>query len=183
MTGILLARAWFQLAPADFNDFEARIAPFNALSNGKPPSPEPEGDRRRPHAGRAVGDVDLGPLSKPTTAALRGRRELVFMPLKRPCRRVEGPVQLGRKVLVSAVSWRVVRWGTSGVLIPAVNVCRSSRFVEPDGVLPPDVVDAEIVGGVEALDVVVPDVVDLLPGDRQNRRVLFHDLLGLAHQR
>src|SRR5207244_412127 len=75
-----------QLAPAGF---EARIAPLKALSNGKSPA------RRRPHAGRAVCNVDFGPLSRPTTAALPGRRELVFMPLKRPCRRDRGTARSG----------------------------------------------------------------------------------------
>jgi hypothetical protein len=34
----------FTWHPPDFNDFEARIALLNALSNGKSPSPEAEGD-------------------------------------------------------------------------------------------------------------------------------------------
>lgn len=53
MTGMTLASGMFQLAPASF---EARIAPLNAVSDGKSPEPEPEGDRRRPHASRAVCD-------------------------------------------------------------------------------------------------------------------------------
>src|ERR1041385_6178944 len=57
-----------------------------------------------------------------------------------------------------------------------------SRLVEPEGVEPDDVVNAEIVLWIVALYVVVPDVVDLLPGDRQYRRGLFHDGLGLTHQ-
>ena len=36
------------------------------------------------HARRAVCNVDLGLLSRPTTAAQPWRRELVLMPLKRP---------------------------------------------------------------------------------------------------
>src|SRR5439155_18190184 len=42
-----------------------------------------------------------------------------------------------------------------------------SGFVEPEGVEPHHVVKAEIFVRVVAFDVVVPDVVDLLPRDRQ----------------
>src|SRR5205814_10112086 len=58
----------------------------------------------------------------------------------------------------------------------------SLRLVEPEGVEPGDVVDAEIFVRVVALHVIVPDVVDLLPGDRQYRRVLLHDGFGLADE-
>ena len=35
----------------------------------------------------------------------------------------------------------------------------------------------------EALEIAVPDRVDRFPGDRQQRRILFHDGLGLVDQR
>jgi hypothetical protein len=38
-----------------------------------------------------------GPLSKPTTAAQPWRRELVFMPLNRPCQREGATVRSGGK--------------------------------------------------------------------------------------
>lgn len=56
-------------------------------------------------------------------------------------------------------------------------------FVQPDGVVAVDVVQAEIVLGIEALHVRVPSVVDLLPADRQQGRILLHDGLRLADQR
>src|SRR6516162_10834726 len=101
MTGIALASAWFKLVPVGF---DARIAPLNALSNGKSPAPEPEGDRRRPHAGRAVCDVDLGPLSRPTTDALPGRRERVFMPHTWRSQCPSGSAQLSGKLSFVAFS-------------------------------------------------------------------------------
>src|SRR5438132_13310365 len=59
---------------------------------------------------------------------------------------------------------------------------RTLSFVEPECIQPDDVIDPEIFVGVVALDVIVPDIVDLLPGDRQYRRVLLHDGFGLAHE-
>src|SRR5262245_7399810 len=53
-------------------------------------------------------------------------------------------------------------------------------LVEPERVEAHHVVDAEVLLRIVALHVVVPAVVDLLPGDRQEWRVLFHDHLGLA---
>ena len=44
---------------------------------------------------------------------------------------------------------------------------RGSRLVEPDRIQARDVEDAEIGGRVETLDVIVPDLVDPFPGDRQ----------------
>src|SRR5215470_1424979 len=55
-------------------------------------------------------------------------------------------------------------------------------LVEPERVEAHYVVDAEVLLRIVALHVVVPAVVDLLPGDRQERRVLLHDRLGLADQ-
>src|SRR5262245_55715287 len=54
----------------------------------------------------------------------------------------------------------------------------ASRLVEPHGVHAHDVVDAEIVLGIVTFDVVVPDVVDLLPTDGKHRHLLLEDLLG-----
>jgi hypothetical protein len=47
--------------------------------------------------------------------------------------------------------------------------CRppDSGLVEPERILPDDVVDTESIVGPEALDVVVPKGVDPFPGDRQ----------------
>src|SRR5215472_17881791 len=58
-----------------------------------------------------------------------------------------------------------------------------SRLVEPDRIQTHDVKDAEISGGVVALDVIVPNVVEPFPGDRQLRRILLHDAFGLTDQR
>ena len=49
-----------QLTPGSF---EARIAPLNALSNGKSPSPDSEVIEKDPHVGRTVCEADFGPLS------------------------------------------------------------------------------------------------------------------------
>src|SRR5580692_4332190 len=57
-----------------------------------------------------------------------------------------------------------------------------SRLVEPECVLAHYVVYAEIIVWVMPLHIVVPDVVDFFPGDREHRRVLFHDGFGLPHQ-
>src|SRR5437763_207761 len=65
---------------------------------------------------------------------------------------------------------------------PPIRSPSSSRLIEPERVLPHDVVYAEIVVGIMPFNIVVPDVVDLFPGDRQYRRVLFHDSFGLADQ-
>src|SRR5215469_11757099 len=53
-------------------------------------------------------------------------------------------------------------------------------FIQPDCVESDYVVYAEIVGRIVALDVVVPDVVDVFPGYRQEWRILFQDSFGLA---
>src|SRR5258708_19652671 len=50
---------------------------------------------------------------------------------------------------------------------------RGSRLVEPDRIQAHDVEDAEIGSRVETLDVIVPDLVDPFPGDRQQRRGPF----------
>src|SRR5436305_14696712 len=65
---------------------------------------------------------------------------------------------------------------------PAPGPIFRLRLVEPERVEPDDVVNAEIIFWVVALYVIVPDVVDLLPRDRQYWRVLLHDDLGLAHE-
>src|SRR5262249_4002580 len=59
----------------------------------------------------------------------------------------------------------------------------SSRLVQPECIFPNNVVDPEIVVWVVTLDVVVPDIVDLFPGDRQQRRGLFPALFRLPDQR
>src|SRR5437763_234041 len=66
----------------------------------------------------------------------------------------------------------------SGELFPE----RRSRLVQPERVVPNDIVDAEVVVGVMPLHIVIPDVVDLFPGHREHRRVLFHNGFGLPHQ-
>jgi hypothetical protein len=66
---------------------------------------------------------------------------------------------------------------------------RGSCLVEPDRIQAHDVEDAEIGGRVETLDVIVPDLVDPFPGDRQQRRgelagadgpvSVFVDIIGM----
>src|ERR1700722_17335247 len=65
---------------------------------------------------------------------------------------------------------------------PALLARCRGLFVEPERVEAHAVVDAEIFVRIVALHVVVPDVVDVLPGDRQHRRILLHDHLGVADQ-
>src|SRR6266850_6089723 len=58
-----------------------------------------------------------------------------------------------------------------------------SGLVQPERVEPDHVVDAEIIFRIVALHVVVPDIEDILPGDRHQRRVLRYDVLGLPNER
>src|SRR5919197_275161 len=55
-------------------------------------------------------------------------------------------------------------------------------LVQPDRIPTHHVVDPEVVGGIVTLDVVVPAVIDLLPGHGQQRRILLQDVLGLMNQ-
>src|SRR5690349_9663463 len=57
-----------------------------------------------------------------------------------------------------------------------------SGLVEPNRIQPHDVKYAEIVMGGMPLHVIVPDIIDFLPADRQEGRILFHHRLGLADQ-
>src|SRR5712691_7916708 len=61
--------------------------------------------------------------------------------------------------------------------------CRVSSFVQPERVKAHDVIDPEVVRGVMPLDVVIPTVVEPLPGYREQRRVLLQDSFGLQDQR
>ena len=58
------------------------------------------------------------------------------------------------------------------------NDCRSGLIVEPD-----HVVDAEIIFWIVALYIVVPDIEDIFPCDRYQRRILLHEVLSLPNQR
>src|SRR5215831_773123 len=60
--------------------------------------------------------------------------------------------------------------------------CRSG-LIQPERVESDHVVDAEIILRVVALHVVVPDIEDIFPRDRHQRRVLLHDVLGLPNER
>src|SRR6185295_12330091 len=53
-------------------------------------------------------------------------------------------------------------------------------LVEPKSIHAHDVVDAEVVFGIVTFDVVVPNVVDLLPADREDGGLFLEDLLGRA---
>src|SRR5215510_1224874 len=55
-------------------------------------------------------------------------------------------------------------------------------FIQPERIEAHDVVDAKVVVRIVALDVVEPAVINLLPGHRQQGRVLFKDRLGLSDQ-
>src|SRR5262249_16245338 len=55
-------------------------------------------------------------------------------------------------------------------------------FVEPEGVEAYEIVDAKVIIRIVALDVVEPTIVDLLPGHRQQGRVLFKDRFSLPDQ-
>src|ERR1700730_10188179 len=72
-----------------------------------------------------------------------------------------------------------VPWQYPGVIL---ILATSSRLVEPDRVVAHRVVNAEAVLRIAALYVSIPKFMDPLPGDRQQRRVLFHDRFGPADQ-
>src|SRR6266849_4613152 len=55
-------------------------------------------------------------------------------------------------------------------------------FIQPERIEAHDVVDAKVVVRIVALNVIEPTVVDLLPGHREQRRVLFKDRFGLAYK-
>src|SRR5712691_6490817 len=56
-------------------------------------------------------------------------------------------------------------------------------LVQPERIKADHIVNPKVVIRIMALDIVVPAVVDLLPGHREQRRVLFHDLFGMADER
>src|ERR1700737_2015228 len=58
-----------------------------------------------------------------------------------------------------------------------------SGLVQPERVEPDHVVDAEIIFRIVALHVVVPDIEDIFPRDRYQRRILLHEVLSLPNQR
>src|SRR5215510_11945650 len=55
-------------------------------------------------------------------------------------------------------------------------------FVEPEGIKAHNIVDTEVFVWIVTLDVIEPAVVNLLPRDRQQRRILFKDRFSLANQ-
>jgi hypothetical protein len=55
-------------------------------------------------------------------------------------------------------------------------------FLQPEGIKAHDIVDAKVVVRIVTLDVVEPAVIDLLPGHREQGRVLFEDRLSLPDQ-
>ena len=59
---------------------------------------------------------------------------------------------------------------------------RGSRLVKPDCIQAHDVEDADTGGRVETPHVIVAELVDPLPGARQQRRVLLHDGFRLVDQ-
>src|SRR6202040_41797 len=56
------------------------------------------------------------------------------------------------------------------------------RLIQPDRVQSDDVVYTKIFSRIMTLNVIVPYVVDVFPGYRQEWRILFHDGFGLADQ-
>src|SRR5882724_5641711 len=60
--------------------------------------------------------------------------------------------------------------------------CRSG-LIQPERVEPDHVVDAEIIFWIVALHVVVPDIEDIFPCDRYQRRILLHEVLSSPNQR
>src|SRR5215510_7521453 len=55
-------------------------------------------------------------------------------------------------------------------------------FVEPEGIKAHNIVDTEVFVWVVTLDVIEPAVVNLLPRDRQQWRILFKDRFSFANQ-
>src|SRR5438552_16628661 len=68
-------------------------------------------------------------------------------------------------------------------LRPAADKDCRSRLIQPERVEPDNVVDAEIIFWIVALHVVVPDIEDIFPCDRHQRRILLHEVLSLPNQR
>src|SRR5690349_13886463 len=58
---------------------------------------------------------------------------------------------------------------------------RGSRLVEPDRIQAHDVEYAEIGGWIETLDVIVPNLVDPLPGDQLPRCLVGMEACASAH--
>ena len=56
----------------------------------------------------------------------------------------------------------------------------SSRLVEPNRIMPHHIVNAEAFVRIATLDIIIPKFVNPLPGDGQQRRILFHDSFRLA---
>src|SRR5580765_6699633 len=67
---------------------------------------------------------------------------------------------------------------------PCMSLPLSSQslFVQPGRIPAHDIICAEKVRRIVALDIGVPGVVTLQPGERQQRRVLFKNVIGLAHE-
>src|ERR1700719_4218217 len=61
---------------------------------------------------------------------------------------------------------------------PAGDKDSRSGLIQPERVKPDHVVDAEIIFWIVALHVVVPDIEDIFPRDRHQRRILLHEILG-----
>jgi len=58
-----------------------------------------------------------------------------------------------------------------------------SGLIQPECIEPDNVIDAEIFLRIVALNVVEPDIDDVFPRDRHQRRILLHDVLGPPDQR
>src|SRR5438132_7244548 len=56
-------------------------------------------------------------------------------------------------------------------------------LIQPHGITPYHVIDTEIARGIWPLDVRVPAVIHLLPGHRQQRRILFDAGFRLPNER
>jgi hypothetical protein len=64
---------------------------------------------------------------------------------------------------------------------PAGEKDRRSGFIQPERVEPDHVVDAEIIFRIVAFHVIVPDIEDIFPRNRNQRRILLHQVFGLAN--
>ena len=150
------------------------------------------------HPGRVVrcqveaAERDVGWLTKPAPTAWRPcapcrSRSQKARALPKEYRRTQDARSLrgsGLSHIAAQPTWRKsARRARQNITSPGRRchrrMRRASRLVEPDRIQAHDVEDAEIGGRVKTLDVIVPDLVDPFPGDRQQRRVLLHDGFGL----
>src|SRR4029453_12922485 len=88
----------------------------------------------------------------------------------------------GRETTKNRPIRHVNLWNARDAMYAPPSRSSQSLFVQPGRVPAHDIIRAEKVCRVVALDVGVPGVVALQPGERQQRRVLFEYVIGLAHE-